>query len=158
MAMPTAPGSRPARYRGIDGEGLLKVLGAEPRELETCGAAVALDDGALSPAAQVELLSVGAIQLSLGGTSHSLAPRLFPALATTAAGWFYAGAAELPGQASGGDEPFVLRASGQAGLGKFELRGPTPSEVLGRAAWSSLGSLRAVPTASSLRSSRPAAR
>jgi hypothetical protein len=128
-----AASAKVARFRGIDGDGLLKVLGAEPREIETCGAAVALDDGALSPAAQVDLLSVGAIELSLGGTTHSLAPRLFPALATTAAGWFYAGAAELPGQVPGGDEPFVLRATGQAGLGKFELRGSTPSEVIGLA-------------------------
>jgi hypothetical protein len=128
-----AVSAKVARFRGIDGEGLLKVLGAEPRELESCGATAALDDGALSPAAQVDLLSVGVIELSLARTTHSLAPRLFPALATTAAGWFYAGAAELPEQAPAGDEPFVFRASGQAGLGKFELRGTTPSEVLGLA-------------------------
>jgi hypothetical protein len=120
-----------ARFRGIDGDGLLKVLGAEPRELETCGAAAALDDGALSPAAQVDLLSVGPIALSLGGEKHSLSPRLFPALATTAAGWFYVGAAELPGSTQAGDEAFVLSAAGQAGLGRFELRGRTPVEVLG---------------------------
>jgi hypothetical protein len=122
-----------ARFRGIDGEGLLKVLGAEPRELETCGTAGALEDGALGPQAQVDLLSVGAIEVSLSDQHHSLAPRLFPALATTAAGWHYAGAAELPGPASAGDEPFVLSAAGQAGLGKFELRGSTPKEVHGLA-------------------------
>jgi hypothetical protein len=121
-----------ARFRGIDGDGLLKVLGAEPRELETCGTAAALDEGVLSPLAQVDLLSVGAIDLSLADQHHSLAPRLFPALAT-AAGWFYAGAAELPAQPAGAEDPFVLSAAGQAGLGKFELRGTTPKEVLGLA-------------------------
>ncbi len=118
-----------ARFRGIAGDGLLKVLGAEPRELETCGNAGALEDVALGPQAQVELLSVGAIEVGLSDQHHSLAPRLFPALATTAAGWHYAGAAELPGPASAGDEPFVLSAAGQAGLGKFELRGNTPRDV-----------------------------
>jgi hypothetical protein len=126
-----AANAKVARFRGIGGDALLKVLGAEPRELESCGAAAALDDGALSPLAQVDLLSVGAIELSLAGTKHSLSPRLFPALATTAAGWFYAGAAELPGQAVTGDEPFALSAAGQGGLGKFALSGTTPSEVLG---------------------------
>jgi len=120
-----------ARFRGIDGDGLLKVLGAEPRELETCGSSAGLEGGALGPQAQVDLLSVGAIEVGLADQHHSLAPRLFPALATTAAGWFYAGAAELPGPASTGDDPFVLSAAGQAGLGKFELRGSTPRDVHG---------------------------
>jgi hypothetical protein len=125
-----AASAKVARFRGIDGDGLLKLLGAEPRELETCGTSAALDDGVLSPLAQVDLLSVGAIELSLAEQHHSLSPRLFPALATTAAGWFY-GAAELPAQPAGTEEPFVLSAAGQAGLGKFELRGSTPREVLG---------------------------
>lgn len=128
-----AASAKVARFRGIDGDGLLKVLGAEPRELETCGTAAVLEDGTLGPQAQVDLLSVGAIEVSLADQHQSLAPRLFPALATTAAGWFYAGAAELPGPASAGDEPFVLSAAGQAGLGKFELRGTTPREVHGLA-------------------------
>lgn len=118
-----------ARFRGIDGDGLLKVLGAEPRELETCGSAGALEEVPLGPQAQVDLLSVGAIEVGLADQHHSLSPRLFPALATTAAGWHYAGAAELPGPASAGEEPFVLSAAGQAGLGKFELRGNTPRDV-----------------------------
>lgn len=127
-----ATSAKVARFRGIDGDRLLKVLGAEPRELETCGASVALDDSALSPAAQVDLMSVGSIELSLAGERHSLAPRLFPALATTAAGFFYAAAAELS-SASLGSEPFVLSAAGQSGFGKFELRGSTPPEVDGLA-------------------------
>jgi hypothetical protein len=127
-----AANAKVARFRGIDGDGLLKVLGAEPRELESCGTVAALDEGVLSPLAQVDLLSVGAIELSLADYHHSLAPRLFPALAT-AAGWFYAGAAELPAQLAGTEEPFVLSAAGQAGLGKFELHGATPKEVLGLA-------------------------
>lgn len=118
-----------ARFRGIDGDGLLKLLGAELRDLESCGAASALDPG-VSASAQVDLLSVGNITVRLGDTQHSLAPRLFPALATTAAGWFYAGGVELPAQL-GGNEEFVLSAPGEAGDGKFEVLGATPSEVQG---------------------------
>lgn len=127
-----AASAKVARFRGIDGDGLLKLLGAEARELETCGATSGLDEGALSATAQVDLLSVGPIQVKLGNSQHSFAPRLFPALATTAAGWFYAGSAELPGP-SGGTEEFALSASGEGGLGKFEVTGATPSEVQGLA-------------------------
>ncbi|HEX6244020.1 MAG TPA: hypothetical protein VFZ61_24055, partial [Polyangiales bacterium] len=62
------------------------------------------------------------------------APRLFPALATTAAGWFYAGSAELTDadpSNHGGAEDFALSARGEAGLGRFDLSGTTPSEVRG---------------------------
>jgi hypothetical protein len=121
-----------ARFRGIDTDGLLRLLGADARELETCGAGSALEEGAMSPNAQVDLLSVGAIQVRVGNASHAFAPRLFPALATTAAGFFYAGAAELA-DASSGNEEFALSALGEAGLGKFEVAGATPSEVRGLA-------------------------
>jgi len=124
-----AASAKVARFRGIDGEGLLKLLGAEPRDLESCGAAASLDED-VSASAQVDLLSVGTITVRLGGTQHSLAPRLFPALATTAAGWFYAGGLELPAQL-GGNEEFVLSAAGEAGQGRFEVLGATPAEVQG---------------------------
>jgi hypothetical protein len=121
-----------ARFRGIDADGLLKLLGADARELETCGAAGALEDGAMSPNAQVDLLSVGSLDVRVGSTHHALAPRLFPALATTAAGFFYAGSTELA-DASSGSEEFALSARGEAGLGRFEIAGVTPSEVRGLA-------------------------
>lgn len=121
-----------ARFRGIDTDGLLRLLGADARELETCGTGSPLDEGAMSPHAQVDLLSVGAIQVRVGSANHDFAPRLFPALATTAAGFFYAGSAELA-DASSGNEEFALSAHGEAGLGKFEVAGATPSEVSGLA-------------------------
>lgn len=117
-----------ARFRGMDGEALLKLLGAETRDLESCGTASSIDDSAVSPHAQVELLSVGTIELHWAGAAHNFAPRLFPALATTASGWFYAGSAELSEGPEGGDE-FALSAAGEAGLGKFRVRGSTPPEV-----------------------------
>jgi hypothetical protein len=122
-----------ARFRGIDADGLLKLLGADARELESCGAAGSLgglEEGAMSPNAQVDLLSVGALQVRVGSTSHALAPRLFPALATTAAGFFYAGSTELA-DASSGSEDFALSAHGEAGLGRFDVAGVTPSELRG---------------------------
>lgn len=123
-----------ARFRGIDGDALLKLLGAELRDLETCGVAPALEQ-AVGAAAQVDLLSVGAISVRVGDAQQSLAPRLFPALATTAAGWFYAGGLELPAPLSGvdGNEELSLSAAGEGGQGKFELLGSTPSDVHGLA-------------------------
>ena len=58
-----------ARFRGIDGDGLLRLLGAELRDLESCGAASTLEPG-VSASAQVDLLSVGAITVRLGDTQH----------------------------------------------------------------------------------------
>jgi hypothetical protein len=121
-------GAKVARFRGIDGEGLLKLLGAEPRDLETCSSGAALDDRSVSASAQVDLLSVGPISLRFGEGSHQLPPRLFPQLATTAAGWFYAGALELPTPPADSEE-FALSAPGAGGLGRFELSGAAPAEV-----------------------------
>jgi hypothetical protein len=121
-----------ARYRGIDADGLLRLLGADARELETCGAGSGLDDSVIHANAHVDLLSVGDIELRVGNTRQAFAPRLFPALAATAAGWFYAGSAELA-DASSGAEDFAMSARGEAGLGRFEVAGSTPSEVRGLA-------------------------
>jgi hypothetical protein len=126
-------GAKVARYRGIDGAGLLKLLGAEPRDLETCSGGGALEERSVGATAQVDLLSVGPIALRFAESQHQLPPRLFPALATTAAGFFYAGAVELPAP-SADNEEFALSAPGVAsmhGLGKFELSGASPAEVHG---------------------------
>jgi hypothetical protein len=129
-----AAGAKIARFRGIDGEGLLKLLGAEPRDLETCSTGTGLDERSVSASAQVDLLSVGPITLRVGEAQHRLPPRLFPALATTAAGWFYAAALELPAP-SAENEEFALSAPGAGAhaLGKFELNGVSPGEVHGLA-------------------------
>jgi hypothetical protein len=123
-------GAKVARYRGIDGAGLLKLLGAEPRDLETCSGGGALEERSVGATAQVDLLSVGPISLRFAEGQHQLPPRLFPALATTAAGFFYAGSVELPAP-SVDNEEFALSAPGAHGLGKFELSGASPTEVHG---------------------------
>jgi hypothetical protein len=123
-------GAKVARFSGIDGEGLLKLLGADPRDLESCGSAASLDERAVGATARVDLLSVGPISVRLGAAEQRLPPRLFPALATTAAGFFYAGALEPQDPPASGEE-FALSAPGDHGLGKFELSGVSPAEVHG---------------------------
>lgn len=123
-------GAKVARFRGIDGDGLLKLLGAELRDLETCGPASGLEERVVGANAEVDLLSVGPIAVRAGATRTQLEPRLFPALAATAAGWFYAGAVELP-VGSLGSEELVLSAGGEGGLGRFELAAAAPQDVQG---------------------------
>lgn len=121
-------GAKIAQYRGIEGEGLLRLLGADARDLETCGTTLGAEELSVGPQAHVELLSVGDVTLRVGGARHQLGPRLFPALATTAAGWFYAGAldaAELEG------EEYELSAPGERGIGRFAVTIPAPAEVQG---------------------------
>jgi hypothetical protein len=120
-----------ARYRGLDGERLLRLLGAEGRELDACAAIGGLDEAPLPSSAQVELLSVGSIALRLGtreAQPHVLSPRLFPALATTAGGFFYADA--FDGEAGDGPE-VVVSAAGRDGVGRFELALTMPEQVSG---------------------------
>jgi hypothetical protein len=117
-----------ARYRGLDGERLLRLLGAEGRELDACAAIGGLDEAPLPSSAQVELLSVGGIALRLGNREAQLSPRLFPALATTAGGFFYADA--FDGEA--GDGPDVaVSAAGREGVGRFDLSLTMPEQVSG---------------------------
>jgi hypothetical protein len=117
-----------ARYSGIDGSAVLKLLGADVRDNESCSLISRLDDFSLAPEARVELLSVGDIALRVGELSQTLSPRLFPDLATTASGWFYAGNADLP---LGGPEleEYVLSAQGEHGVGRFETSIAAPGEV-----------------------------
>ncbi|MDB4974908.1 MAG: hypothetical protein JWN48_3249 [Myxococcaceae bacterium] len=127
-----------ARYSGLDGSSVLKLLGVDVRDGESCSVSGRLDDFPLAPDARVELLSVGDMSLKLGTQAITLSPRLFPDLAATASGWFYAGNAEMSaaperlsdGGVDRGDE-YVLAAQGLAGVGRFELSVAAPSEVLG---------------------------
>src|SRR5690349_9028785 len=48
-------GAKVARYRGIEGDALLGLLGALPRELETCHVESGLNDLALNQDAHVDL-------------------------------------------------------------------------------------------------------
>jgi hypothetical protein len=125
-------GAKIARYRAIDGEALLRLLGADARDLDTCSVAGGLGELDLGPDARVELLSVGEISLRGDDTQSTLSPRLFPALATTASGWFYAGEAEIALPRPELDE-YVLAAPGEAGLGAFEVALGAPPAVSGLA-------------------------
>lgn len=118
-----------ARYRAIEGAALLRLLGADAREVETCGTA---SRGAveLMPEARVEFLSVGDISLRGASAQHTLSPRLFPALATTASGFFYAGESEVSLPRAELDE-YQLSARGENGVGAFEVALAAPADVSG---------------------------
>ncbi len=119
-----------ARYRAMQPEALLRLLGADARELDSCSSTTGLGELDLGPEAQVELLSVGDIALRGATTDARFSPRLFPALATTASGWFYAGEAEGALPRAELDE-YVLSAPGEAGVGNFEVTVGAPFAVTG---------------------------
>lgn len=134
VAHPDAPArlvtnAKFARYSGLDGSAVLKLLGVDEREVESCTLVSRLDRVSLPSDARVELLSVGEISLRIGEHASTFAPRLFPELATTASGWFYAGNTDLqPGSEL---DEYVIAAQGEAGVGRFELSIAAPSDVLG---------------------------
>lgn len=133
-----------ARYSGLDGSSVLKLLGVDVRDGDSCTVTGRLDDFPMAPEARVELLSVGNISLRVGERSHTFSPQLFPDLATTASGWFYAGHVDLDAARAGEPKPelkadggpergdeYVLTAQGAQGVGRFELAVAAPNEVLG---------------------------
>ncbi len=123
-------GAKVARYRGLDGDSLLRLLGTQPVDVGSCMLTGRLSAEPLSADAQVELLSVGDIALRNPFAATTLVPRLFPALSTTAAGWFYAADAELPAPRAELDE-FTVRAPGELGVGAFEVVIAAPAELSG---------------------------
>jgi hypothetical protein len=139
-------GAKIARYHGIQGETLLGLLGAQPRELESCRVEGGLDQFALSADAHLELLSVGDITVRLGETVTTLSPKLFPALASTASGSFYAGDADIVAPRAELDE-YLLSAHGEDGVGAFELSAAAPGELAGLAADGVKFEVSASPTA-----------
>lgn len=133
-----------ARYSGLDGSSVLKLLGVDVRDGDSCTVTGRLDDFPMAPEARVELLSVGNISLRVGERAHTFSPQLFPDLATTASGWFYAGHVDLDAARAGEPKPepkadggpergdeYVLTAQGAQGVGRFELSVAAPNEVSG---------------------------
>ena len=145
-----------ARFSGLDSSSVLKLLGVDVRDGDSCTVTGRLDDFPMAPEAHVELLSVGDLSLRVGDRAHTFSPQLFPDLATTASGWFYAGhfdldatrtseanlrsraeeprASTVEPRADGGLErgdEYVLTAQGAQGVGRFELAVAAPNEVLG---------------------------
>lgn len=124
-------GAKIARYRGLQGEALLELLGAAPRELETCQhEGGGFHKLSLDPDARVDLLPIGDITVRLGGLVTTLSPRVFPALASTAAGFFYAGDAQMVEPRAELDE-YLISARGEAGVGAFEMVAAAPGVVAG---------------------------
>jgi len=121
-------GAKVARYRGLDGEALLRLLGAQQVDLGSCELGGGLSTEPVSAETQVELLSVGDITLGNAAAATTLVPRLFPALSTTAEGWFYAADTELPAPRAELDE-YTVRATGELGIGSFEAVIGAPAEV-----------------------------
>jgi len=128
-----------ARYSGLDGSSVLKLLGVDLREGDSCSVIGRLDDFPMASDARVQLLSVGDISLRIADRSHTFSPQLFPDLATTASGWFYAGHVDVGPQrvleprADGGADrdDYAIAAQGAQGVGRFELSVAAPTEVSG---------------------------
>ncbi len=119
-----------ARYQGIDGDSVVRLLGTgSSAPLGAC----ALVDPAESLAAEdadVELLDVGALHVTVAGTEARLSPRTFPDLASVLAGVFYAGDAALAMPEPEVDE-YRFLAEGGVEVGAFEVVVPAPSEPSG---------------------------
>src|SRR5690606_37919762 len=86
-----------ARYYGIDAPSVLALLGSGGAELGQCR----VDDPDAASAqlgagdADVELVDVGALRVTVADTEAELTPRTFPEVASVLAGVFYAGDAAL---------------------------------------------------------------
>lgn len=119
-----------ARYHGIEGDSVLRLLGSHAAaELEQCtmvdpAGALGADD------ADVELLDVGALHVSVADTEVRLVPRTFPDLASVLAGVFYAGDAELASPEPEVDE-YRFLADGSVEVGAFDVVVPSPAAPSG---------------------------
>src|SRR5690606_30799535 len=84
-----------ARYPGIDGDTVVRLLGTGSVTPIGACALLSPDEGLGADDADVELLDVGALHVAVAGTEARLSPRTFPDLASVLAGVFYAGDAAL---------------------------------------------------------------
>jgi hypothetical protein len=131
-----------ARYRGIDGEAVLRLLGSgsaagvgrcalsDPAGVDPAGALGAGELGTVE--ADVELVDVGALHVSVADTETRLSPRTFPDLASVLAGVFYAGDGPLATPVPELDE-YRFRADGSFEVGAFEVVVPAPAAPRGLA-------------------------
>lgn len=129
-APPAQLGAAFARYQGLSGDAVVRLLGGRPASaLDACTLAGGDLDGLSSADASVELLDVGVIEVRVGESAARLVPRTFPELARVAAGFFYAGDAEL-GAVRADVDAYTFRAEGSAELPGFEVAVPVPAELL----------------------------
>ena len=118
-----------ARYRGVGAMDVADLLGAHRgASVETCSDI--RDDAAnfAAPDATVDLVNIGPIDVTLGANATHLVPRTFPELARVAAGFFYAGDAELGAPIPEIDE-YVFRAEGTPEIGAFEVAVASPDDL-----------------------------
>lgn len=115
-----------ARYQGIDGDSVVRLLGnGSTAPLGACGLVDPADElDAVD--ADVELLDVGALHVTVAGTEARLSPRTFPDLASVLAGVFYAGDAALAMPEPEVDE-YRFLAEGGVEVGAFEVVVPAPA-------------------------------
>ena len=119
-----------ARYQGIDGDSVLRLLGSgSAAELGSCALVDPVDTMGAADA-DVELLDVGALHVAVADTEARLSPRTFPDLASVLAGVFYAGDAALAMPEPEVDE-YQFVAEGGVEVGAFEVIVPAPAAVAG---------------------------
>lgn len=119
-----------ARYQGIDGDSVLRLLGSgSAAELGSCALVDPVDTMGAADA-DVELLDVGALHVAVADTEARLSPRTFPDLASVLAGVFYAGDAALAMPEPEVDE-YEFVAEGGVEVGAFEVIVPAPAAVAG---------------------------
>jgi hypothetical protein len=117
-----------ARYQGIDGDSVVRLLGSgAAAELGSCEV-VDPSEVIADENADVELLDVGALHVSVADTEARLSPRTFPDLASVLAGVFYAGDAPLAMPRPEVDE-YRFEAEGGVEVGAFEVVVPAPAEL-----------------------------
>ena len=115
-----------ARFRGTDTATVAHLLsGGSDAELDACSLGSGELDALLSSEATVDLLDVGTIDVHVGNAEAHLVPRTFPELARVAAGFFYAGDADISDVASGAEE-YTFHADASAELPGFEVAVPAP--------------------------------
>lgn len=116
-----------ARYRGLEGQDALELLGvgrAGP-ETDSC-ALVSPPPVQPDPDAVVELLDVGTLEVRVGDSRAHVAPRMFPELGALVAGSFYAKDAELI-EARPDRDPYRVVATGSEAVEPFEVEVVAPA-------------------------------
>lgn len=125
-----------ARYHGIEGDAVLRLLGSDAAvglgqcAIDTSDELAEGELGAMD--ADVELVDVGALDVSVADTEARLSPRTFPDLASVLAGVFYAESfsgrdAALAWPEAEVDE-YRFVAEGSAEVGAFEVVVPAPAQ------------------------------